>query len=218
MEAQLGVLVPIPGGTFQMGSNDGDADETPVHAVTVAAFAMDKTPVTVAAYQTCVSAGKCSPPSNDYDCNGNKSDRQDHPITCVDWDQATAFCQYAGKRLPTEEEWEYAARGTDGRKYPWGNAAPGNQLCWKRYETCAVGSYSNGVSLFGVLDMVGNVWEWPSSNYSDDYSKSRASTSCVIRGGSWIDDDPSFVRAASRYGYGPALRDVVLGFRCARST
>jgi formylglycine-generating enzyme required for sulfatase activity len=220
--ARLGVLVSIPAGTFEMGSNDGDADERPVHAVRLTAFAMDRTPVTVAAYQQCVSAGRCSAPNGwDY-CNGNKSDRQDHPINCVDWNQATAFCQYAGKRLPTEEEWEYAARGTDGRKYPWGNAAPGNQLCWNRRNskegTCAVGSYSNGASPFGILDMAGNVWEWTSSNYSDDYSKSRANATRVLRGGSWFPDGPSGVRAAYRIRRGPALQDSNLGFRCARST
>jgi formylglycine-generating enzyme required for sulfatase activity len=164
-----GGMARTPGGTFVMGSESIYADEKPVHRVTVAAFSMDVTDVTTAAYGACVRAGKCSEPgAGDY-CNWGKGDRQNHPINCVDWNQATAYCAYAGKRLPTEEEWEYAARGTDGRTYPWGNEAPSNQLCWNRGAskegTCVVGSHPSGASPFGLQDMAGNVWQWTSSNY-----------------------------------------------------
>ncbi|MBI4706179.1 MAG: SUMF1/EgtB/PvdO family nonheme iron enzyme, partial [Deltaproteobacteria bacterium] len=137
-------MVSIPPGTFEMGSNDGGGDEKPVHSVTVAAFEMDPTEVTVAQYRKCVSDGGCSEPSG---CNWEESGRDDHPVNCVDWQQAGAYCAWAGKRLPWEEEWEYAARGTDGRIYPWGNGAPGDQLCWsggsagQRSSTCAVGQF-----------------------------------------------------------------------------
>ena len=215
-----------------MGSNDGDADEKPVHQVRVSAFEMDGTEVTVGAYRGCVNAGRCAPSSTaDWQgateqqkanasgyCNWSKAGRDNHPMNCVDWNQATAYCAYAGKRLPTEEEWEYAARGADGRTYPWGNGEPSGQLCWKRGQegTCAVGSYPSGDSPFGLHDMAGNVWEWTSSGYSADYSKNRANDARVIRGGGWGDGDPSYVRGASRLGFAPSNRGSDLGFRCAR--
>jgi formylglycine-generating enzyme required for sulfatase activity len=202
-------MVKIPGGTFMMGSTDGDADEKPVHKVTLSAFLMDKTEVTVAQYAACVKAGACSPASltvqwkevSDADrtfgsqfCNGNKADKQNHPVNCVDWPQAETFCRWRGGRLPTEAEWEYAARGTDGRKFPWGNNEPGpTQLnacgseCTDMLKrqgrgefkpmysgsdgweaTSPVGTYPSGGSPYGLLDMAGNVWEW-TSDWKGDY-------------------------------------------------
>jgi formylglycine-generating enzyme required for sulfatase activity len=184
-----GGMARIPGGTFMMGSDGGNSTEKPVHPVAVAAFSMDVTEVTVAAYGACVTAGKCSEPGTGDDCNWGKNDRQDHPINCVDWNQATAYCAYAGKRLPTEEEWEYAARGTDGRTYPWGNEAPRNELCWKRWAskegTCVVGSHPSGASPFGLQDMAGNVGEWTSSNYCSYPINKCIDTARVSRGGNW---------------------------------
>ena len=207
----------IEGGTFQMGSDDGESDEKPVHAVAVRGFCMDETEVTVEAYARCVSAGSCTKPNTGWNCNWDRSAKGKHPINCVNWHQAEAYCKWAGKRLPTEEEWEYAARGTDGRKYPWGNEEPRSQLCWRRFVgTCAVGSYASGDSPFGLHDMAGNVWEWTSSGYSEDHSKSRADTYRVHRGGSWIIFGASAVRAANRGRSGPTHRDSDFGFRCAR--
>jgi hypothetical protein len=131
-QGEVAGMVSIPAGSFMMGSDDGYANEKPVHRVSVAGFAMDVTEVTTAAYTACVRAGRCSAAGTDELCNYGHSDKNNHPINCVDWDQATAYCGSVGKRLPTEEEWEYAARGTDGRKYSWGNEEPGTRACWNR--------------------------------------------------------------------------------------
>ena len=220
--AESGAMVSVPAGSFMMGSDN--EDEKPVHRVSVAGFAMDVTEVTTSAYAACVRAGRCSAPDTGAYCNYGHSDKNNHPINCVNWDQATAYCASVGKRLPTEEEWEYAARGTDGRKYPWGNEEPGTRACWngegndlgkgKRQSTCSVGSYSAAV--FGLKDMAGNVWEWTASGYSDDYNKSRANSARVFRGGSWSYVDASFLPSSSRFGSAPSRSDYDLGFRCAR--
>jgi len=211
-------MASIPRGTFQMGSNNGEADEKPVHAVTVGAFCMDVTEVTVDAYAACVRSGACNTSSlTGVHCNWGESGKGNHPINCVDWNQATAYCRWARKRLPTEEEWEHAARGADGRRYPWGNEAPANQLCWNRSDgTCQVGGYTSGDSPFGLHDMAGNVWEWTSSGYSEDYGRNRVNAARVHRGGSWFNINTSYVRAAVRDRYDPSFRSDALGFRCAR--
>jgi formylglycine-generating enzyme required for sulfatase activity len=208
-----------------MGSDDGDPAEQPVHEVSLAGYCMDVTEVTVAAYTECATRGACQPaPDVDWNgntrwCNGDRSDRQLHPVNCVDWSQADTYCRSVGKRLPTEEEWEHAARGDDGRKYPWGDAAPSNQLCWTgnggAQSTCKVGSFPRGRSPYGLLDMAGNVLEWTSSGYSIDYTGPRDDADKVDRGGFW-GHDPQAVRAAHR-GHDPvANRTGAVGFRCAR--
>jgi formylglycine-generating enzyme required for sulfatase activity len=204
-----------------MGSPDGvgSAAEHPQHRVSVAAFAMDVTEVTVADYARCVSAGACSQANADNGfCNYGKSDKASHPINCVDWSQATAYCGWAGKRLPTEEEWEYAARGTDGRTFPWGFSAPSGRLCWDRYKskqgTCAVGSFPP--ALFGLRDMAGNVAEWTSNHYSGGQDKNGAIELRRARGGTWRVDSAALVRAAEIYTNLRAYRGSDVGFRCAR--
>lgn len=216
-----GDMVRIPRGTFMMGSDDGADDEKPVHRVIVASFEMDRTEVTVAAYQACVDTGTCEVASAGYLCNAGKADRANHPINCVDWNQARTFCAWAGKRLPTEEEWEYTARGTDGRNFPWGSRPePSDQLCWNRWTskegTCPVGSFPSGASPFGIQDMAGNVREWTSSRYSENYQEARPRYGFVPRGGSWDDSDADLVRSAIRIWDGPSYRDGNLGLRCAR--
>jgi formylglycine-generating enzyme required for sulfatase activity len=247
-----------------MGSpeGEGNTDEQPQHEVTLPAYCIDRTEVTVAAYAECVAAKGCSAAPlrvnwTNYSlelvkrfsrwCNGN--DRPDHPINCVDWDHAAAYCTWKGKRLPTEAEWEYAARGNDGRVYPWGKEPPSAKWLNARgdefvaitkrelkedrqtmyngndgWETTApVGSYPEGRSPFGALDMAGNVWEWTADWYGI-YSKlaetnpqgPSTGTSRVHRGGSWATVDPNKVRAAGRIWRTPNTRDCDLGFRCAR--
>jgi formylglycine-generating enzyme required for sulfatase activity len=219
----------LPGGSFVYGYRESLTTRT------VNAFKMDVTEVTVAAYRECVAAGKCSSPCTAEWCNWDVADKDNHPINCVDYHQADEFCAWHGKRLPTEEEWEYAARGTDGRTYPWGNDAPGTQLCWMRGEdhfsfsdlkrarelpvrqpslsmpapgSCPIGSFPSGNSPFGLMDMGGNVMEWTSTRDGDGR---------VGRGGAWPDEDPDFSRSSYRALFMSTDRLNHLGFRCAMS-
>ena len=217
--------LPVPAGSYRMGSNGSESDEKPLHRVTVDRFFMDLTEVTTDAYAACVSAGQCSAADTGTNCNTGKAGRGNHPINCVDWNQSAAYCNWVGKRLPTEEEWEYAARGTEGRTYPWGEDAPAGQLCWggngTRTSTCPVGSYPAGASPFGLLDMAGNVWEWTASGHSDSYSQSRQDTTAsstlrVDRGGGWTNSVANQVRTAFRTKGSPTGRFDFLGFRCVK--
>lgn len=200
-----------------------------LHGRRVEPFCMDRTEVTTASYRACVNSGAvsgCAMQNTmefpgilpvrrnafDPECNLGRSDREGHPVNCVDWDQADMFCHWRGARLPTEIEWEYGAVGIDGRTYSWGNGAPSNQLCWsgvnRRESTCAVGSFPSGRSPFGLDDMLGNVWEWTST-----VDKIHS----VYRGGSWSSDDPSWVRATARDSRALEGRRSRVGFRCARA-
>ncbi len=215
-------MAAIPGGAFIIGSNDGKPDEARQRVV-VEPFCMDVTEVTTNAYEACVVAGACAVASSDRGAayrNSGKAGRGNHPINGVTWKDAKVYCEWAGKRLPTEEEWEYAARGSDGRKYPWGEAAPSEQLCWRGIEarlgTCAVGAFPGDKSAFGLLDMGGNVWEWTSSGYSIAYGHEASGVAKVARGGSWADRGAEHVRAANRRRLDPMFFFDSLGFRCAR--
>jgi len=165
----------IPAGSFWMGcnsavDNDCDSDESPYHEVTLSGYYIDKTEVTVDDYADCVTAGACTAPStaSSY-CNWEVSGKGNHPVNCVNWSQAGEYCTWAGKRLPTEAEWEKAARGTDGRKYPWGNedATCEYAVMDDGVNGCGTDSTWNvcskspaGDSPYGLCDMSGNVWEW----------------------------------------------------------
>ena len=221
-------MVRIPAGTFLMGATDLFDDEKPPHEVTVAAFEIDLTEVTVAAYRACVDAGRCTVAGliTRPACNWDEPERGDHPINCVDWNQATAYCAFVDKRLPTEREWELAARGPEGRAYAWGDSMPASQLCWdgegsdlgngKRKGTCPVQRYPQGASPLGVLDLTGNVWEWTSSAHCVPESERCARSERVARGGGWHNFAPPMVRAAFRSKGPMSRRDEYLGFRCAR--
>jgi formylglycine-generating enzyme required for sulfatase activity len=224
-----GAMVKIEGGSFSMGSQSPAAfdNEKPAHAVKVATFYMDKTEVTVDAYKACVTARGCSKPSDGEECNWGKDYLKQHPINCVDWNQATSFCKWAGKRLPTEEEWEFAAKPPGGDNYPWGDEMPGDRLCWRRHpsdtanRTCAVGDHPSGNTLAGLNDMAGNVSEWTANFYcpysSTGYEQEKCNANHVGRGGSWYSEYASDVRAARRTGGAPTDISAARGFRCARS-
>jgi formylglycine-generating enzyme required for sulfatase activity len=211
--------VAIPGGPFTAGSTRGDEDERPVRKVTVKAFAIDRTEITRGDYAACVTAGHCKATAEKTVADGPEAKL---PVTGVDWSDAQAYCKFAGGRLPSEVEWEKAARGTDGREYPWGNDIDCTHANWGSFEgegpcagknpghPVAVGQYPTGASPYGLLDMGGNVWEWVADRYDGDPGRR------VVRGGSCC---TFFVgpRAANRNAWAPDHRDGDLGFRCAAS-
>ena len=247
-------MVLIPAGEFQMGSDDEDAyaDEQPVHTVYVDAFYMDIYEVTNAQFKAFVDANPHWQKDNiedrfhdgDYldDWNGNTypSGKADHPVTEVSWYAAMAYAEWAGKRLPTEAEWEYAARGgLAGKKYPWGDTISriGYAIYYLRSGTRSVGEHAaNG---YGLYDMAGNVWEWCLDAYDADfYAASHDSqnpisgartiqwplenftsipddSDLVFRGGGWFDDARD-VRVANRARQMPVRTSDQVGFRCVR--
>ncbi len=216
----------IPSGTFLMGDADtASANAQPPHMVTLSAYCMDLTEVTVVAYRGCTATGCTTPSTGEY-FNWGVAGRDDHPINGVDWNQSRAYCQWRGGDLPTEAQWEYAARGTDGRIYPWGNAAPASQLCWNptsRSGTCPVRTYPSGNSPFGLFDMAGNVWEWALDFYAEypmsvaiDPTGPTSGTNRAARGGSWGFSKGPYVRAAYRADGAPVNRSHTVGFRCTR--
>jgi formylglycine-generating enzyme required for sulfatase activity len=222
-----GAMAAVPGGKVRMGSDSGDADEKPITERDVASFEIDVLEVTVADFEACVQAGKCAEPVRaEGKCNWGKAERRDHPVNCVDQAQAQAFCASLGKRLPTETEWEMAARGSAGRTYPWGNDAPAGQLCWngagndvgrgKRDSTCVAGTHRGGITPEGVHDMAGNVWEWTSSRYCPYETETCSDERVVFRGGGFNNSAPGYVRGADRTKDKPTVRNDNLGFRCAR--
>jgi formylglycine-generating enzyme required for sulfatase activity len=241
--------VRIPGGTFMMGSNDGEGDEKPVHRVTVRTFWMTKTEVTFGQYERCVQAGACTAPhGSDGSCylpDAHSWKRvvlpaafqgEDQPVVCVDWQQAASFAKWVGGRLPTEAEWEFAARsGGRVQKYPWGNEEAtcsravmyDGKLGCGRSSTWPVCSKASGNTAQGLCDMGGNVWEWVQDWYHNSYAGAPTDGSAwetpagrirVYRGGSLDNVTGYFVRAAFRRRDDPGDRLGNLGFRVARST
>lgn len=232
-------MMLIPAGEFWMGSPDdeGDKDEHPRHQVSLNALYMDKFEITVSRYAEFVREKELGYGSKPL--NWNQVDRSMHgnlPVIGVEWQDAAAYCKWAGKRLPTEAEWEKAARGTDGRRYPWGNEQPTLRLANFGFgekisphsaydESLVVDSDEAGKSPYGLHHMAGNVWEWTADWYDEHfYAKSpqrnptgpSSGESRVVRGGSW-GHGPDGVRSAARYGM-PSSRHVLVGFRCAQDS
>lgn len=196
-------MIHVPGGVMR--------------GIVVPPTCMDVTEVTVRDYGGCVSAGACTAPhpiSRRF-CNWGYDNRRSHPVNCVDWNQAVAYCQSLRKRLPTEWEWEWAARGRRGaRVYPWGDDAPSCNVAvmnesgrgCERHRTWQVGSKSPmGDSVDGIKDLAGNVWEWTASS-EEGFP--------VMRGGGWTIYHREYLKVRSRYWSPASYSDVAGGFRC----
>jgi formylglycine-generating enzyme required for sulfatase activity len=227
-------MVVVPEGAFTMGSPDsvGSADEHPQHTVTLSRYCMDRYEVTNAQYRACVDAGVCDPPASEDSRTrvGYFTDPtyDQYPVMNVTWFMADAYCQWAGKQLPTEAQWEKAARGTDGRTYPWGDDTPTCDLarfydCLPR-DTIAVNTLPLGASPYGALHMAGNVDEWVSDWYDESYYIVSPSTDPagpsngerkVYRGGG-SGTSGSDINATARAHRPPDDTRENLGFRCTQ--
>ena len=233
-------LVLIPAGSYPMGvpvgDRDGGRDEYPRHVIDIAAFYIDKYEVTNGRYLEFVKATDHRVPQNPKNPTRNlwegvsiPESLADRPVVNVDWADASAYCTWAGRRLPTEAEWEKAAKGNHDWRFPWGNVEPTNKHLnfnqkWIGERTLMpVGSYESGKSPYGVYDMAGNVWEWVNDWYDAKYyEKSPAKnppgpasgTKKVIRGAGWQNETPT-VRIFTRVDSDPTIRNESTGFRCA---
>lgn len=243
------VMVTVPAGEFEMGCNYNDpnlpcmSSTYPAHTVYLDEFKIDKYMVTYRRYNECIADSVCTELYSGAGCNAGMPWNSNHPVNCVDFSQAETFCNWEGKRLLTEAEWEKAARGTDGRIYPWGNAIPDCDLAVMNDQpfvqgvmgpgcgsgtTQPVGSKPNGVSPYGVTDMAGQLWEWTQDWYSETYFQnspysnptgpSTGSYKVIKGGGGWTMRTAPEVVANIRFNYAPLGQGYVIGFRCAKSS
>jgi formylglycine-generating enzyme required for sulfatase activity len=226
-DAGISPMVFVMGGTFQAGCAPTDiscnTDETPYHPVSLSDYSIDETEVTQAAYDLCLRASVCvAPPCSSW----QPSTKGNWPVTCVSWDEAFSYCGWMGRRLPTEAEWEAAARGPDGDIYPWGMTDPDCTVA--NFELCSLGapqpvrSFVAGVSRYGAHDMAGNVSEWVSDWYGPYTSfppmnpTGPASGSMrIVRGGDY-QSPPGAVRSSHRQQIESFTRNDNIGFRCAK--
>jgi iron(II)-dependent oxidoreductase len=219
-------MVEIPAGESTMGNDAGDDDEKPAHTVTLDAFEIDMFEVTNADFAKFVEETGYQTEAEKAGEGGWRAyaeGRDNHPVVKVTWNDADAYCQWAGKRLPTEAEWEKAAKGKEGFLYPWGNEwdpAKANIKESGFRGTVTVGSFAEGASPYGVFDMAGNVWEWiadwyqpyPDSTYQSEYFGEKFK---VTRGGGWFQEQ-NLVTTSNRSATAPSAANDDLGFRCVR--
>ncbi|MCJ7435410.1 MAG: SUMF1/EgtB/PvdO family nonheme iron enzyme, partial [Anaerolineales bacterium] len=230
-------MVIVPAGEFKMGSDSYKADEKPAHTVYLDTYYIDKYKVTNTFYKTCVDASVCAPPKymNSYLRPTYYGDPKydNYPFIAADWYAAKTYCEWRGARLPTEAEWEKAARGTDQRTYPWGEGIDQSRANYNNNnetdyvgDTSKVDGYTSGVSPYGAYDMAGNVWEWVADLYDENYYSSLLGTTKnplgptvgefrVVRGGSWNSNSYS-LRSSYRSWLNPANATIYVSFRCAR--
>jgi len=233
-------LLYVPAGNFLMGSTDSDphtqANEKPLHTVYLDAFWVDRTDIINAMYAKCVRAGACQPPtslsSSTHSSYYGNSEFDNYPVIYVDWNMAKTYCQWAGRQLPTEAQWEKAARGTDGRAYSWGNNQPLINMALLNYsimnDTTQVDAHPDGASPYSALDMAGNVFQWVNDWYGSYYATLGSTVSNpqgpssgdgrVLRGSSWEANSNYDVRSAIRGGQNPLTTSYDTGLRCARGT
>ncbi len=247
-------MVYVPQATFRFGSPDQKMQNL-AREIIGFQVCIDRTEVTAGAYEACAKAGKCPPPSASVWsgeerpeeggaelCNGGKADRATHPMNCLSLTMAESYCWWKGRRLPSEIEWEHAARGPDGREYPWGSDVPSPKLvnacdgdCRAIGEktkhpfdpiymekdgfggTAPVGSFPKGVSPYGALDMAGNVAEWTNGGFCPNGSDTCRSKMRSVRGGAFSHPRVTFLAASSRDPRDPATRTPAIGFRCAKT-
>lgn len=229
-------MVTIPGGTFTMGSTNGGSDEQPPRIVTLSPFSMSNREITERQYQECVTSGRCTPAHyDDSTCrawNGTRFIRvnvpdayrdSDFPVVCVTWQQARGYCRAYGTDLPTEAQWEYAARAGSTGPYPWGNRFPAADQSVFARKTGPEKTGTRPPNHWGLYDMVGNVWEWVADNYdpgiyaegpATDPKGPPAGFYRVIRGGGWY-STAGQLKLTNRQWYSTGYSEVSIGFRCA---
>ena len=221
-----GEMIAIPGGAFTMGDQNGQPEEYPEQRIEVSGYWIDQTEVTNYAYEACVQAKACDPsPYLDDPALG----KDEYPVVGVSWHDAVAFCAWLEKRLPTEAEWEYAAKGRDYRRWPWQGAFDGDKAntmeADEHTQTAPVWAYEGGKSAFGVLNMAGNAAEWVNDVFDPTHYRTRSvftdptgpdtGRERVVRGGSYLDPSHS-TRVSSRSAKVSTETDNSVGFRCAK--
>jgi iron(II)-dependent oxidoreductase len=230
--AAPGPMVLIPAGEFTMGSNDRLADEGPQHTVRLGEYYIDRYEVTNLQYQAFIEATARRAPDH-FENRAHPPGKADHPVTFITWFDARDYCAWAGKRLPTEQEWEKAARGAQARVFPWGDEfdirAANTPVRWARLgrdgDTTPVGAFKAGASPYGLHDMSGNVWEWTASWYLPHPGNTTKSENFgeiykVLKGGSWW--DCSFYKCGisaptyNRSFFSARVKNASFGFRCAK--
>ena len=226
-----GPMIRIPAGEFVMGTDERFSDEGPRHVVHLDDYEIDRYPVTNLQYQAFIEATYRRAPAH-FEERRHPPGKADHPVVQVSWFDARDYCAWAGKRLPTEIEWEKAARGTDGRPFPWGEhfdvTRANTPVRWSALErkgdTTPVGAFPQGVSPYGLEDVTGNVWEWTASWYkaypgNDRPSENYGEINRVLKGGSWW--DCSFYKCGisaplyNRSFFNARVKNDTFGFRCA---